>query len=257
MTGRDTLAALQWRRLSSLIDHEFSDPGLLEAAAAGREPAFGRLAFLGERILALAVLVGLARASVTGDEAASQRLASLVADSAERDREQVSTRSMLAGLVGLGSRPRRNPYVLEAAAAALFLDGRWIAVDRLAVATGLVPRPAPPSPQGGQIDPGGLEPSVATAATRALGAATVDATLAWWTYRTMPERDGETLRAMAAQRGSERSLATIANRHPELTPPGRPADRLRRWVGTTTLERGRAAGGELVSSLLDLGPCGL
>lgn len=261
--GRDdVLAGVQWRRVSALVDHDFSDPDLLRAVAAGRGRGFQRLEFLGDRVLELSVATGLAHAERGGNPMAGAQLARTVAEVTDSDHlEQVSLRSQLAALIGFRAGRKRRADLVEAVAGALFLDGGWAAVDRFALRMGLIPVAPPvrscaaaPAVAGipQELDRLARRPE-ALAVARVIGLHTIDTALAWWAYRNMPERDEDVLSAVVHRRGGNAALATVANRH-RLTPTHhRPENRLRAWVGALAVDHGRDSGIALTSALLDLG----
>jgi hypothetical protein len=69
----------------------------------------------------------------------------------------------------------------------------------------------------------------------------------------MPHRDEGVLSAMVHRRGSNASLATVANRHGLRRGNLRAENRLRAWIGIVTLDHGRGTGMALASELADLG----
>jgi dsRNA-specific ribonuclease len=263
VVGRgEVLAGVQWRRVSALVDHDFSDPDLPRAVAAGRGRVFQRLEFLGDRVLELSVATGLAHAERGGNPMAGAQLARTVAEVTDGEHlERVSMRSQLASLIGFQAGHKRRADVVEAVVGALFLDGGWATVDRFALRTGLIPDappvrpPAPPATTDDlpeELDRLADRPE-ASAVAKVVGLHTIDTTLAWWAYRTMPERDEAVLSAMVHRRGGNAALATVANRHRLTATHHRSENRLRAWVGAVALDHGRSSGVALASALLDLG----
>jgi dsRNA-specific ribonuclease len=248
--------------VSALVDHDFVDEHLPRAVAAGRGTAFQRLEFLGDRVLELSVATGLAHAGRSGNPMAGAQLARTVARATDgRHLEEVSMRSQLGALVGFRTGPKRRADMVEAVAGALFLDGGWAAIDRFALRTGVIPslppvRP-PASPSATDRVPEELHRLLARqesqATARVVGGHVLDSALAWWVFRTRPDRAEGVLSAMVHRRGSNVSLATVANRHRLPHDHGRAENRLRAWVGAVTLDHGRSTGVALSSELLDLG----
>ena len=262
MSRRDALSTLQWQRVESMLDHDFADRSLPEAVAMGRGVTFQRLEFLGDRVLELSVATGLAHATRDGNEPADRQLARVVARSTDgRHLEEISMRSQLATLIGFRSGRKRRADMVEAAAGALFLDGSWPVLDRFALRAGLIPQTPPVRfevPDSAfDLEPDELEALLAAPEqvypARVVGTFVVDTALAWWAFRTMPDRSEAVLSEMVNQRGSNKSLATIANRHHLPASHGRPENRLRCWIGAVALDHGRTAGTSLASNLLNLG----
>jgi hypothetical protein len=248
--------------VSALVEHDFADERLPRAVAAGRGVAFRRLEFLGDRVLELSVATGLAHAERSGNPMAGAQLARTVARVTDgRHLEEASSRSQLAALVGFRAGPKRRSDMVEAVAGALFLDGGWAAIDRFAVRTGLIPstpavRPLATTSATDAV-PDELDRSMASpearGVARVVGAHVIDTALAWWAFATMPDRDEGVLSAMVHRRGSNASLATVANRHGLRRDHLRAENRLRAWIGLVTLDHGRGTGLALASELADLG----
>jgi hypothetical protein len=267
VASRSTAPALQWRRVESLLDHDFNDESLPRAVAAGKGVEFQRLEFLGDRVLELSVAVGLLHADRSGNPQAAARLAQVVAKTTDNaGLAKVSMSSHLSGLLGFRASRKRKGDMVEAAAGALFIDGGWAPLDRFAVATGMVPEPplrrdlppdsaidTVPDELLAAVEDTTTEGGAALARARVMGGMVVDAAHAWWAYRTMPGRDEGVLAPMVHERTSNNRLAAAANRHQLPESHGRAENRLRAWVGVVTVEYGRAAGLALTSRLFNLG----
>jgi hypothetical protein len=270
--SRDLAATLQWQRIESLLDHDFEDPSLLDAVAAGRGVDFQRLELLGDPVLELAVAVALHHAGRSGDEAAGAQLARLVQRRTSTSAlGGVTLAAQLRALVGGPRQRKRHADLVEAAAGALFVDGGWAPVDRFAARCGLTPGPPPAHP--GEPPAADLPPTewyraelalarstgrpdadaALLGAMRVVGTLAVDTAMAWWAHRTMPGRDEGVLTGMVHERSGNPRLAGMANRVGLAGPEGRPENRLRTWVGLVTVEHGRAAGLALVSEVANLG----